>query len=213
MPETNAQENASENPTAQTPIVWTIGHSNHALPYFLDLLRANQIAVLADVRSSPFSKFAPQFNSRDLEHAVQNAGLHYAFFGDTLGGRPQGDEFYDAAGHVLYNRVAVAPFFQEGLVRLRRGLSRGAKIALMCSEENPDVCHRHLLVGRVLEQSGVGVLHIRGNGACQSSKELNAAKREAERTQPALFEMEAEETWRSIPSVLPKRPPSGFSGD
>ena len=204
---------SSEDLPNLPPTVWTIGHSNHALPDFLSLLQNCGINVLADVRSSPFSKFSPQFNARDLEQAIKDAGLRYTFFGDSLGGRPQGNEFYDDAGHVLYGRVAVAPFFLAGLAKMRRGIDRGTKIALMCSEENPLICHRCLLVGRVLERENVRVLHIRGTGKIQTTSELDAAKAEAERNQPALFELtEDESTWKSIPSVLPKRPPSGFSG-
>jgi len=38
--------------------VLTIGHSNHSLEHLLDLLRLHSVQVIADVRSSPYSKYA-----------------------------------------------------------------------------------------------------------------------------------------------------------
>ena len=42
--------------------LWTVGHSNHPLGAFLDLLAQHRIEVVADVRSSPYSRYASQFN-------------------------------------------------------------------------------------------------------------------------------------------------------
>jgi hypothetical protein len=42
--------------------IFTIGHSNHSLDMFIDLLKSHKIDVLVDVRSKPFSQFSPQFN-------------------------------------------------------------------------------------------------------------------------------------------------------
>jgi uncharacterized protein (DUF488 family) len=189
--------------------LWTVGHSHHAIERFLELLDAHQIAVLADVRSQPYSKFAPQFSAAPLKEAVTAHGLHYAFFGDTLGGRPDGDAFYDDEGHVRYDRVAESDLFREGVARLKRGIARGARVALMCSEEDPIVCHRHLLVGRVLASEGVTLRHIRGDGRVQTDADLVAKKRgdaqESLFDDDALGEIQKEAPWRSILSVSPGR--------
>jgi hypothetical protein len=42
--------------------IWTIGHSNHPLEAFLDLLAQQRMDMLIDVRSSPYSRYASQFN-------------------------------------------------------------------------------------------------------------------------------------------------------
>src|SRR5947209_5869026 len=131
------------------PELFSVGHSNHPLEKFIELLRSQQIEVLADVRSHPFSRFAPHFNGPSLAGALEAAGIRYLFLGKELGGRPVGEEFYDEEGRVLYNRLAASPLFRSGVERLRSGMRR-YRVALMCSEENPDVCHRHLLIGRVL---------------------------------------------------------------
>jgi hypothetical protein len=40
---------------------YTIGHSRHPGEHFVALLRAQEIAVLVDVRSHPASRWPPQF--------------------------------------------------------------------------------------------------------------------------------------------------------
>jgi uncharacterized protein (DUF488 family) len=183
--------------------LFSIGHSNHPLETFLALLRRHRIEVLVDARSHPYSRFASHFDTGSLKKAVVEAGMKYLFLGKELGGRPEGDEFYDAQGHVLYSRVAESPEFLEGIRRLETGVTR-YRVALLCSEENPSGCHRRLLVGRVLAAHGIMLDHIRGDGRVQTESELEAEEEQRRtRGQTALFEeREEEEEWRSIQSVL-----------
>lgn len=183
--------------------LFSIGHSNHALETFLGLLKQHQIEVLVDARSNPYSKFAPHFDVEPLKKEVTGAGIRYVYLGKELGGRPNGDEFYDADGHVLYSRVAESPLFLEGIRRLETGVTK-YRVALLCSEEDPSACHRRLLVGRVLATHGVQLDHIRGDGRIQTEEELQAEE-ERRRTngQIGFFEEHPQEkTWRSIQSVL-----------
>ncbi|MGI8587071.1 MAG: DUF488 domain-containing protein [Chloroflexia bacterium] len=188
--------------------IFTIGHSNHALEDFLQLVALHQIEVLADVRSAPYSKYTTQFNAPALKEAVLAAGLRYVYLGAELGGRPKGPEFYDAEGHALYSLVAESPLFLSGIERLETGIAE-YRVAVMCSEEDPSGCHRHLLVGRVLARRGITVLHIRGDGRVQTDADLaaEAAARDPHADQPTLFDLEEATPWRSIRSVLPKSQP------
>jgi len=152
--------------------LFTIGHSNHSLQRFAELLRGEAIEVVADVRSAPYSRYCPWFSRDALARALPGAGPGYVFLGNELGGRPDGREFYDADGHVLYAAVAQAPFFAAGLERLREGMSR-YRVALMCSEEDPTDCHRFLLVARELAAAGANVRHIRGDGRIETQEEVD----------------------------------------
>jgi uncharacterized protein (DUF488 family) len=186
--------------------LFSIGHSNHALERFLDLLRQHRIEVLVDARSHPYSRFAPHFDKSSLKEAVSKAGIKYLFLGRELGGRPDGDEFYDKEGHVLYGRVAEASLFLDGIERLENGIAN-YRIALMCSEENPSACHRRLLVGRVLAARGIQLEHIRGNGRVQTEAEFQAEE-ERRRTdgQIEFFgEPSQEKAWRSVQSVFTRK--------
>ncbi|HEX3372223.1 MAG TPA: DUF488 domain-containing protein, partial [Candidatus Acidoferrales bacterium] len=156
-----------ENFSPACPRVLTIGHSNHTMEHFVGLLKAHGIQVVVDERSQPYSKYATQFDQDLLKIALQNVGVRYLYLGRELGGRPEGDEFYDEDGHVLYDRVAASGIFKEGLGRLEKGI-REYTVAMLCAEENPSTCHRRLLVGRVLLEHGVRVEHIRGDGRLQT---------------------------------------------
>jgi uncharacterized protein (DUF488 family) len=193
--------------------IFSIGHSNHPEERLLDLLEQHRIDVLVDVRSSPFSRYVPHFNAPALKVAVDGRGIRYLALGKELGGRPDGDEFYDAESHVLYGRLARAPLFQEGIARLDTG-QRKYRIALLCSEEDPAVCHRHLLIGRVLAERGTILQHIRGTGLVQTYDEIEAERR----AKPAGVQLSlfgdagpAEEEWRSLRSVSRKDPPESSS--
>ncbi len=181
--------------------LFSIGHSNQALETFLVLLDAHAIDVLADVRSAPYSKYVTHFNANELKATIVGRGRRYVYLGRELEGRPTGDEYYDSDGHVLYSRVAQAPFFQDGIARLVRGMSQH-RIAIMCSEEDPADCHRHLLIGRVLAERGITLQHIRGDGVVQTDTEL------ADRAGPGRAGVQLSflpgvevDPWRSIRSV------------
>jgi uncharacterized protein (DUF488 family) len=189
--------------------VLTIGHSNHATEHFLHLLHSHGVEVVVDTRSQPYSKYSTQFDQKDLKQALVAAGIRYLYLGRELGGRPEGEDFYDEDGHVLYDRVAGSPQFQEGLARLERGI-REYRVAMLCAEENPASCHRRLLIGRVLLEHGIQVDHIRGDGSVQTEEEV-AAGLDPNRDQLALFQKVEAEPWRSIPSVLRKKKQSSSS--
>jgi len=193
------------------PTVYTVGHSNYPLEEFLALLRAHRIEVVVDTRSQPYSKYATHFNHDVLRSAVETAGAKYLYLGKELGGRPEGTEYYDVHGHVLYDRVAASPLFREGLARLLEDAGRW-RLALMCAEENPAGCHRRLLVTRVLEEQGAHILHIRGDGRLQSEEALRAEIEAAhpECAQLSLFE-EPEAEWKSTRSVSPRKAPNSSS--
>src|SRR5689334_1486141 len=66
--------------------LWTIGHSTRSIEEFLSILRANKVAVLADVRQFPGSRRHPQFGRAPLAKSLTNVGIEYVHFSE-LGGR------------------------------------------------------------------------------------------------------------------------------
>jgi hypothetical protein len=200
--------------TADEPLtVYSVGHSNQSQERFIALLQRHGIQSLVDVRSAPYSRYVPHFNRPDLEEAVERSGIRYFYLGEELGGRPPTDDFYDAEDHVLYSRVARAPFFLDGLERLKDEAAL-YRAAIMCSEEDPTNCHRHLLIARVLDGQGVRVLHIRGDGREQTEDDLRPKRPVAE--QMSLFgeapePVDEEAQWKSIRSVSRKNQPKSSS--
>jgi uncharacterized protein (DUF488 family) len=123
------------------------------------------------VRSVPYSRYASQFNKSNIQKVLPANGIKYLFLGKELGGRPQDPRFYDSEGNVLYSKIAESPCFTEGIERLTRSI-RKYQVAIMCSEENPDHCHRRLLIGEILTGKAIQVLHIRKNGTIQSGDDI-----------------------------------------
>lgn len=188
--------------------LFSVGHSNHPLPHFLELLRSHTIDVLVDVRSAPYSQYSPHYNKVPLQEAVTHAGFRYVFLGRELGGRPAGAEFYDEDGYVRYDRLAASPLFLAGIQRLEKGIQQ-FRLALMCSEEDPTSCHRRLLLARVLTGRGIETLHIRGDGRVLSETDLTSALKDGkgEGRQLSLLDEVQEPAWKSARSVLPKSQP------
>ena len=147
--------------------VYTIGHSNHALESFMELLRKHGINEVIDVRSSPYSRYNPHFNYNALEMALEAAGIEYAFLGGELGGRPTDRSCYDADGRVLYDRLAETDLFQDGISYVTRHADE-YRTALMCSEKDPLDCHRALLIAGTLADRGVAVEHILADGELEA---------------------------------------------
>jgi uncharacterized protein (DUF488 family) len=181
--------------------LFTIGHSNHSLDDLIKLLTDNNIQVLVDVRSHPYSKFARQFDSPLLKKAAIGKGIKYMYFGRELGGRPNDPTFYDQEGYVLYNLVAQTPAFLKNIKRLVSGVEKKHRIALMCSEEDPKYCHRRLLIGRALARYGIAELHIRGNGQIQTEYELSGLGSGMNGHQLSMFAELKEDDWRSAKSI------------
>jgi uncharacterized protein (DUF488 family) len=152
--------------TAST--IYTIGHSTHPIERLVELLQRHGIQVLADVRSTPFSRFNPQFNRASLGHSLAAAGIRYEFMGEELGARTNDPTCFEN-GRVSYARLAATSLFQRGLARLRE-MARTERVAMMCAEREPLDCHRTILISRELERAGDNVTHILANGELEENR-------------------------------------------
>ena len=61
--------------------IFTIGHSNLDISDFINLLLANKIELVVDVRSAPYSKLYPHFNRNPLEVSLMKNSIKYLFLG------------------------------------------------------------------------------------------------------------------------------------
>ena len=164
----------------------TIGHSNHSLEKLVELLEAAGVATLVDVRTSPASRFNPQFNQFNLEQQLPRHLITYVFAGRYLGGRPPDPACYkrrqlppegaDYLHEVDYPEVMRREWFVKSIDRLLE-LADEQTTAVMCSEENPAECHRHHLIAKYLlaERPEVDVRHIRGDGNIIGARSILAS--------------------------------------
>ena len=100
--------------------ILTVGHSDHSLKRFIDLLKRHGVTAVADVRSSPFSRLHNQFNREPLRESLNEQGIGYVFLGHELGARSKDPACY-LDGRVQYRRLARTELFRRGLERVIRG--------------------------------------------------------------------------------------------
>lgn len=134
-------------------------------------MRQYQIEILIDVRSVPYSCYSPHHNRESLEFSVPAADICYVYAGDYLGGRPDEPRCYDSNGQIDYLAVQGQGFYKIGISRLIDYIE-SARVAIMCSEEDPNRCHRHKLIAQTLIQRGFEVRHIRGDGRLEIANVL-----------------------------------------
>ena len=105
------------------PEVLTVGHSAHAIETFVALVQQHGVTAIADVRSQPFSRYAPQFNKAELTKSLREHGIQYVFLGRELGARSNDPDCY-VDGRVQSGRLAESDEFKAGrrnYARLRLG--------------------------------------------------------------------------------------------
>jgi uncharacterized protein (DUF488 family) len=164
--------------------LFTIGHSNHPLPRFLELLALHGIALVCDVRSTPYSRFNPQFNREPLQAALEAGGVHYLYLGESLGGKPRepGYPTDDAARFAL---IAASDRFRAGVDRLIKE-SRARRTAVMCAEKDPARCHRSHLVCRHIPRE-IAIRHILADGSTLDQRIPGVGEASPPDLQPNLF--------------------------
>jgi len=142
--------------------IWTVGHSTLAILDFLDLLSANGIRTLADVRRFPASRKHPQFNQAELGKSLAAEGIEYLHLPELGGRRRARPDSVNTAwrnpsfrGYADYMETEA---FCAGIERLVL-LARNKRTAVMCAEAVWWRCHR-ALIADYLKASGVNVIHI-----------------------------------------------------
>jgi uncharacterized protein (DUF488 family) len=159
------------SPSASPNRLYTIGHGSLDLDAFINLLVENGVTAVADVRSSPYSRYSPQFNREPLKAALPARRIQYVFLGEELGARRDEQECYigDVAS---YDLIAKTGAFNRGLERLRTGLV-SRPISLLCAEKDPLTCHRMILICRHFKREAE-IVHILAPGECESQAQAES---------------------------------------
>jgi uncharacterized protein (DUF488 family) len=163
-------------------MIHTVGHSNHPIAHFLKLLQGQGVTLLADVRSTPYSRFNPQFRRDALVAALAEHGIEYLFLGEELGARSKDRSCYDD-GRVSYRKLAATDLFRQGIDRLLAA-AKTHTVAIMCAEKDPLDCHRTILVARELVKRGESVAHILASGEVESHDQVMQRLRQKLKIEP-----------------------------
>jgi uncharacterized protein (DUF488 family) len=143
--------------------IWTIGHSTRDIASFTSLLEANDIRLLADVRSLPGSKRYPQYNKETLADSLGKLQIRYEHFPELGGRRKAKPDSKNTAwrnesfrGYADYMETEE---FDKGIERLLGRAAEFGPTAMMCAEAVWWRCHRSL-ISDYLKARGIEVLHI-----------------------------------------------------
>jgi uncharacterized protein (DUF488 family) len=142
--------------------VWTVGHSTRSGEEFIQILRAQGVEVLVDVRTFPGSRRYPQFNREALSETLKESGIEYRHE-PRLGGRRKArpdsrnsawrnEQFRGYADHLETEE------FKNGVRELLE-LASSKRVAIMCAEAVWWRCHRSL-ISDYLKAEGHEVVHI-----------------------------------------------------
>ena len=153
----------------ELPVIYTIGHSTRTLSEFSELLQAEHIEWLADIRTVPLSRTNPQFNFNTLPQALAVQNIDYIQLAKLGGLRkksktvaPDINGFWINQSFHNYADYALSEEFEQGLLRLQE-LSQGQRCAIMCSEAVWWRCHRRIVADYLLYR-GRMVVHLMGRG-------------------------------------------------
>jgi uncharacterized protein (DUF488 family) len=157
-------------PDGSVPNLLSIGYGDRPWADFLDRLQQHGVEFIVDVRSRPGSR-QPEYNREAIEALLGKHGIRYVFMGDLLGGQPGDPDCY-VDGKVDYVRCESKGFFQDGLARIVAANASGRRVALMCSELDPERCHRSKLIGEALRRLNIPIWHIDRDGSLATHREV-----------------------------------------
>ncbi|OQB82862.1 MAG: hypothetical protein BWX85_01449 [Chloroflexi bacterium ADurb.Bin120] len=146
---------------AQT--IFTVGHSSLNFMQFITLIQANNINHIVDIRSIPYSKYAPWSDKSRLPNMLLPFKIKYTYLGHKLGGKPikktRSPEQRNLPPQAVYNEA----------IKVLMELSMRSHLAIMCAEGDPGRCHRQHTIAQTLLASGTKVLHILNDGTIKEA--------------------------------------------
>lgn len=149
----------------------TVGCTGATPSRLLAQLRASGITAVADVRHHPLKATHPEWSPEAVASMLSDYGISYVPVPEldpamymTLAGLQAEEE----GG----NDIMSAPQFLAGMRRLERGSDLGYRLALLGDDRDPAVCHRGLIVGHALWESGWRVLHFSARGRTEPHETL-----------------------------------------
>lgn len=155
---------SSDTVKTNLPAIWTVGHSTRTIEEFIDILQANRIEILVDVRHFPGSRKFPHFNKGALQDALGAVGIRYEHLVELGGRRPVRRDSHNVAWRNVsfrgYADYMETQPFRDGVDRLLE-VARAGRTAILCSEAVWWRCHRSMIAD-YLKAMGMHVFHILG---------------------------------------------------
>ena len=159
---------------AQT--IYTVGHNSLNFMQFIKLIQANNITHIVDIRSIPYSKYAPWSDKSRLSELLKPFKIKYTYLGHKLGGKAI------KAGKFSTQKRLPSQIVYDEAIQVLLQLSMRGNLTLLCAEGDPAKCHRQHIIAQTLLDSDTKVLHILKDGTIKE-----AWKEEPSAVQPKLL--------------------------
>lgn len=142
--------------------MWTVGHGEGSPDELERRLAGVGVQMIVDVRSRPSAFGTPDFTKRALELLAAQTGVGYRWLGPALG--EPSDDTLDPARVAGNHGLTATEEFTAGIDEIIE-LARVTRTVVLCSEEDPDLCRRSLVIAPALRDRGVKVIHILGDSS------------------------------------------------
>ena len=152
--------------------IYTIGHSNYSFDKLIEMLKKYEVNCVIDIRAVPYSKYNDHFDKEIIKYSLNKAGLTSIYMGYEFGAKRDNRSTYNEMGYCDFNKLIFDDQFLKGIDRLKKGLQKGYKIALLGAMQEPIRCPRSILLGRYLEDIGIRVKHIVHSGEIKTQVEI-----------------------------------------
>jgi ParB family chromosome partitioning protein len=136
----------------------TIGYSQKTLQDLVSLLKLAKVTLLIDVRRNPQSMYKPEFNKDKLEKELTGIGVEYIHMPQLGIPREARDEVYEGTvtPKELLEQYEKEVLRERGLNSLLETVKNKGTFALLCTEVDPTMCHRHKIAQVLVEKGMVG---------------------------------------------------------
>jgi uncharacterized protein (DUF488 family) len=142
--------------SAETADFFTLGYSGRKTDEIISTLKQYSIRTLVDVRQNPVSMYRPELSKRNLAQLLESNGIVYAHLPELGVPRDIRAKAIESGTREViwdwYDENVIATFLGRNLHFFFNGFEH--PIALMCTEIDPQECHRHRLC-LALEQMGM----------------------------------------------------------
>ena len=151
--------------------IFTIGYSGFTVNEFINTLKNNGVSVVIDVRSLPYSQYYASYNRENISKLLENNKIYYRNYISEFGARQENRNYYPH-GYLDFEMFSKSEQFLSGVRKLEKSMQQNYTIALMCSEKDPMMCHRTIMVARTFHLSGYKVVHLLPNGKIMSQTDV-----------------------------------------
>jgi uncharacterized protein (DUF488 family) len=156
----------------ETPRAYSLGYQGMSLEQYVEILKANNVAMVIDVRETPWS-YKPGFSKKPLSERLEANGIAYVHVksagnpsANRKMGLPQAEVIERYKQHLENNPGCLDEIYELMVNRAWDGA-----VCLLCFEERPHDCHRKVILDKLTERRGaLTACHLHAHESEQSGR-------------------------------------------